>query len=116
MSNYINQIILPRASSGIDWGRERKLLVRNSFGKALVWSPPGTCWNGRGNPHSYVPTELTIHFNSAEYLDRKILCEGGRLSKKLILSFKTEIDAEFGEGVAEMIDVKKTLILDKDYV
>lgn len=114
---YIEQQMYPRHKFGVDWGKESKTLVHlTSDGpdeeKWLIWFSGGSYWSGMGG-NSYCPSRLQIvhKYNRA---GSNAGSEGGRLSKKKIEEAAMDIDREFGEGTAAMIDLKKTLVIFPD--
>lgn len=101
----------PRHESvGIDWSRERTVLLR--FGLLeLWWVVPGRCWAGVGRSPAYLPSELKLvdytkaagcewneRNNQIEGLPKreKTLSEGGKIGAAVIRRYEREISAWFG--------------------
>ena len=107
------QAVSPRNDdiNGVDYGRDGKVLaVRGHL--SLVWQPGGCYWSGM-NGTLYAPTTLSIRGIPGQRIG-STLHEGGRLSKALIALNSTAINRIFGEGCAQSISTKKTLILDSE--
>lgn len=101
--------IRPRAERGVDYSAERVVLAVNGD-RELWWQRSGKYWRDRMSGYVTAPTELelvdmrpsaTCHGLPAT----RVLQEGGRLSKKLILHHADAIDAWLGEGTAAKVAV-----------
>lgn len=108
--------------SGIDWGTER-ILLAESPEHALYWWKSHKAWTNRTEGTTHRPGELCLATpgvvgwaDSPRNLPRnqlgKILCEGGRLSKAMLMDNRDAIDAAFGEGVTEQLSTRHTVLVD----
>ena len=108
VTRLVDQEIAPRVENGTDYGREGKVLVRKGD-LSLVWRGPGMVWSGTGRPFMYCLTSLDVRTEGRAMSSP--VHKGGRLSKKLIAACWAEIDRQFGKGVADAIDINKTLVI-----
>ena len=80
--------ILPRHTSGIDWGTKRRLLVQ--IGTKQIWWQKGvTAWVSRGAV-GYYSTQLLFYDKKCCDVGHSIQ-EGGRLSKTMLIRLAPEI-------------------------
>jgi hypothetical protein len=107
----VSQLIAPRVSvsRGVDHGTIGKILVKKESIE-LVWRGGSTYWSGM-NGNRYSQASLQIIGIGNDRVGRE-LHEGGRLSARVIRECAKKIDAIFGNGTAEHIDIKKTLVLE----
>lgn len=101
---------VPHLLNGVDWGRN-KVLARNATGTMLVWLSGGSVWNGMHGTQ-YVPTRLILlrECGGAARMG-KTLHEGGRLSRRLLSSCRSGIEAVMGAGSVDRITLQSTVVL-----
>lgn len=109
------QIVLSRYDRGTDWGAPRRLLVRaNETGYELfIVQGFYTAVGVRGFGREYHRATLALKGPSPFSCDgyyTKFLAEG-RISRATLKANFELIDAVFGEGTAEKIDLRGTLEL-----
>lgn len=110
------RIVRPRFDPGIDWSRERLVLVQLGK-KELWWMRSGRYWSGIGE-NSIAATELRlVDFAGAtsyagDWPEREqTLHEGGRFSKQMLLEHGDVIDEWFDfPHLHEVINYKHTLV------
>lgn len=104
--------IAPSHEKGCDYGAEGIVLLRNKTHR-LVWRNGSKYWSGIGSS-SYAPADLSIMLPSGHGTQTVELTENHmkalrgkdysatrRLSAKVVLMFRKQIDVVFGEGAAE---------------
>lgn len=106
------QIILGRYDGGSDWGSRRRVIARSATHLLCIW--PGSFYSDNGGRH-YKPAMLTLaakdRWNRTRWAVGSTLVEGGRITNASLRANGARIDAVFGEGVADRLDVRKTLEL-----
>lgn len=99
------QTMLPRGSWGVDWGRDRKLLLKNGH-KEMWWRPGMTGWVSRGQ-QGYYEGKLTAcmgnGFSGCHDLPSRLCMGQARLSA--ILKFH-----EVREWIKEQMNVDDEVI------
>ncbi len=101
--------IAPACENGVDHSASGIVLLQHSDGHRLVWRSGGYYTSGQSR--NYAPADLEIfrpkrkmqpcmpkHLTNNLNNSRS---EESRLSKRLVLKYRDEIDAIFGEGAAE---------------
>lgn len=107
----VDRIIRPRREDGSDWNSERIVLVRSGE-RELWWWKSRKSWEGRTCGYKHQPGVLMLR-KKGDVLGKE-LCEGGRLSKEMILSHTRAINEFFGCEVVSEIDIKKTVLVKGD--
>ena len=105
--------IAKRQEHGCDYGAEGIVLLRNKTHR-LVWRNGAKYWSGVGMPAAYAPADLmimepsghgtsTVHLtdNHAKAIRGQDYSATRRLSAKVVLMFRKQIDETFGKGSAE---------------
>lgn len=99
--------------NGLGFGGRPRVLCRTAA-KMLVLVPGYTSYVSRMWPHNaYSPTALW-RFYRAEHGGQRgqKIAEGGRFTAERLLELGPKIDAAMGEeGLASLLDLKKTLVL-----
>jgi len=118
---FEDRIVQPRLTGGpggIDHGAPGHVLAElrrgNRVHRRLVWIGGSSASEGvRGFGRRYHPASLSLsgeHGYAAAYPDLR----GGRLTRARLAGQRAVIDAEFGQGVTDLIDPRRTLILVED--
>ena len=108
----IKREIFPKTFKGIEYNSKSIVLVRLKDIRLLWRKGSQTCVISYFKPSYYAPTELVILDTSdVNYPRETILHTGGRLSKALLHQYKNEIDNSFGKGITDLINTKKTLVI-----
>lgn len=99
---YIDRVVLPRRSSGVDWSGERIVLARYG-NKELWWRKSGSTWQAVGL-YGHEPAALML-VKWEDKRQRGVPAirrphEGGRLSQKVLQEHAEAIDEWFGMKVA----------------
>lgn len=116
-----DRIVQPRLTGGpggIDHGAPGSVLIElrrgNRVHRRLVWIGGSSSSNGvRGFGRSYHPASLSIsgeHGYAAAYPDLR----GGRLTRTRLATQRQLIDAEFGAGATNLVDLGRTLVIVDD--
>jgi len=116
----VDQELLPRHTSGVDWGCRRKVIVRKGS-LYLVWHPGTMMWAGIGCGQQWTGASLELHkagpndLNHRTLFDTRYERNGMKpatrpLSKKLLR--ETVPDVMFGVNVAEHWERGKTLVIE----
>lgn len=108
MSRYTEQIIMPRATGGVDYGAEGRVLVCHG-GVSLVWRGGFKYWSSIAT-WKYQPATLQLLGLPALGVLGKDLHVGGRMMAA-VKSAAKDIDDVFGDGTAEQIKANKTLVV-----
>ena len=102
-ATHIPRIIIPRHEGGSDWGVDTVVVARRGT-KELRWWPGRTAWTGLGSTGYYPASMITVDSGQDLPMVRwYTVCEGGRLSRKLILAYSSALNAFFGPGAAKLI-------------
>lgn len=108
---------LDRFFNGVAWGTQPRVVARKADGSVyLLWVPGCTQYVNRATGRKYGSSSLRIVRPFGRVPDGagrlgKELSEGGRLSVRLVRETKEGIDAAFGEGTANLILLKETLVI-----
>lgn len=96
----IPRITIPRVEGGSDWGVATFVIAKMGT-KELRWWPGHTGWTGVGSTGYYTASMITI--TRDQTYRWYTVSEGGRLSRKLILSYSSALNAFFGPEAAKLI-------------
>jgi len=96
----IPRITIPRHEGGSDWDVDTFVIARMGT-KELRWWPGHTGWTGVGSSGYYPANMITIERGQTHRW--YTVCEGGRLSRKLILAYSSALNAFFGPGAVKLI-------------
>lgn len=96
------------ARAGIYFGPRSLVLLRRDD-KWLIWTPGHSTWSGTGQPWTYAAASLSIS-DPRRHGGYRTICRGGRL-KQVLRGHAEAIDAEFGEGISQLIEPDKTLVI-----
>ncbi len=116
---FAERVMLPPVENGIDYSARRPLLIErlevDGFRTRLFWVQSGKYYANRYEGYKHGTGSLRlIHPDNRVCMGRVEdlrLAEGGRLSRTLVQQHAAVIDKVFGEGVAAIVDIKRTLFL-----
>lgn len=119
-ARFIERVVLPRSADGIDYSAERFLLVErmepNGHRTRLYWVKAGKYYADRMSGYQPCGGSLKLDDRSGNrghhYFPLSVeLASGGRLTVETVKRHADAIDKVFGEGVAALVDIKRTLLL-----
>lgn len=122
----MTQLVLPRANLGVNWGAKRRVLAairpnplwgRTAEPRVMLFINQGhsAAHGARGFGRDYHPACLTLMTWDSPWPGRNTADLGkGRITKAMITAATDKIDAAFGAGTADKIDLKSTLWIEEE--
>jgi hypothetical protein len=102
---------LPRYQRGVDYGRARPVLIRKG-NQVVVVEPGRNVWDGRFNPWTYAPMEVTMTTAKGDEWGMGTELFKGRMTKAKMAEAAPRIAAHLGVKVKDLppIDRRKTFV------
>jgi hypothetical protein len=105
--------VAPRIENGSDWSAEGIVLARKP-GVRLIWRYSGKHYANLLNGYVSHGASLTALTDDGNRTRDRYLLEGGKLSRKYLMTVADKIDEIFGHGAAERIaTLKGTVAYDR---
>jgi hypothetical protein len=101
----------PRVENGVDFGAARIVLARTSDGRALVWTKAHRRWMNLIFGYQPQPGQLEL-IRLGDLFGETLHDSGGRLSRALFELHADKIDHYLGAPVADMLDARRTVLVD----